>query len=214
LEKRKVGILCHGYNLFSSDWQEIVWGVPAVLMGRVPRAVLLALEERADILVFGTGASEKDGVKEGEYIKRYLLDHFYDLRYFEEMKHVGLNEFNFIRSISVSETTSMNTAQEALCSSRLLSAAGVNKMFVVSSPAHERSRRDNLVALRDNKELWPLIRGLSIVASDTGPDPDKVIILEPAWGGAKPDRLYQIVRAIQAKPAEEQQKIIDAILAS
>ena len=76
-----VAVLCHGCHLDANDWETVMWGKSGQL-GRLPQTVLVCLqllEHRKEIVnvMFGSAASQRDGVMEGEYIKQYLFDNFH-----------------------------------------------------------------------------------------------------------------------------------------
>src|SRR5262245_51783312 len=84
----KTVILVHGCHLGAYDWRGIAWGhAGKQQLGRIPRAVLSVLHDKAELMVFGTGASQKsvdmNGTsvmkREGEYTRDYMLGHFEDL---------------------------------------------------------------------------------------------------------------------------------------
>lgn len=85
----KTGILVHGRHLQAEGWEKLVWGVPGEgKLGSLPMMVLIALTvgiENIGAIVFGTGASEKDGLKEAEYTKRYILENMAKLGQFEKI---------------------------------------------------------------------------------------------------------------------------------
>jgi hypothetical protein len=75
----KTAILIHGCHLQAEEWENIVWRNPRVgILGRIPRGIQLAIQEKADLIFWGTGASEKDGLKEAEDVFRQLR--FYEMR--------------------------------------------------------------------------------------------------------------------------------------
>lgn len=177
----RVGVLSHGYHCGAPDWMEIVWGRPPFALGRALKAVQIAWREKAELIVFGTGASEKDGMKEAEYIIHYLLENFTQLREFSAFSRIHLVALREkIVRISVPETKSQNTAEEVALAGRIFAAKGVERVYQVSSPFHiPRCHRDALVAFRADPKLRFLLHGLAAVASETGPDPAETIILEP-----------------------------------
>lgn len=68
----KVGILVHGLFLQAKNWEATVWGSNSEL-GSLPKAVQVMSRFGFDNIghvVFGTGASERDGLKEAEYTRR------------------------------------------------------------------------------------------------------------------------------------------------
>jgi len=69
-----------------------VWGQPPHELGRVPHAVLLAWQEGATTVVFGTGASERDGKKESDITVQYMYDRWDDLAQLHALKDVPLQQ--------------------------------------------------------------------------------------------------------------------------
>lgn len=212
MEKAKIGILSHGLHLLTPNWQELVWGIPPDKLGRAPRAALLALKENADLLVFGTGASEKDGVKEGAYILNFLLDNFSRLKEFKAFEGISLKSAKeFIASISVPEILSQNTVEEVVCAGYIFVERGVREVRQVSSPFHIfRCYRDAMAAFMADSKLRHLAADLSPVASDTGPKPKEVLIFEPPHRpDQKPSVFYSFVKALWEKPASEREDLIN-----
>ena len=145
----KTGVLVHGFHLQAENWESIIWGLPPNLLGRAPKGVLVALEEKAEILVFGTGASEKDGKKEAEYIRDYLLEHFDKLAEFSAFRDIDLvSAKKIIEEITRVEIRSQNTAQEIELAGEMFEEVGVEKIILVSSPVHI------LRCLRDTMAIW------------------------------------------------------------
>ncbi len=213
--KGKVGILSHGCHTGTPNWEEIIWGKPPDALGRVPKAVQIALREKAELIVFGTGSSEKDGMKEAEYIIHYLLKNFLRLQEFSAFSNMNLAAVREkIARISVPEIISQNTAEEVALVGQIFVAEGVEKVYQVSSPFHiPRCHRDAMVAFKIDPKLRFLPRGLVAAASETGPDPAETIILEPPHRPDRPaSRLYKFVQAVQSMSPEKRQEIIDKVL--
>ena len=183
----KTGVLVHGCHLGALNWRGIMWGSPPDAMGRIPKAVSVALQEDASLMVFGTGASEKDGKKEGEYTLEYMLDHFIDLGAFSWFEGIDLEEAKSrLAAISIPECRSLNTREEMEEGARIFLGQGVEKIILVSSPTHiSRCIRDALIVLHD-PELAGLRRHLYAAASDTsylGGRVEDVVIFEPPHRG-------------------------------
>lgn len=74
----KTAVLIHGYHLDSKlqvgdrtyDWYDLAIGSDPSMQGRASHGVRVAYRERADAVIFSTGASEKDGLKEAAYTYR------------------------------------------------------------------------------------------------------------------------------------------------
>lgn len=132
------GILVHGCHLQADGWEEIVWGQPPDLLGRLPQAVLLAREEAAKVVVLGTGASvSADGRLEGQYTLDFLLERLPRLHEFHALKQFPSKELErLVRSSFVAELESRNTMEEVIAAFRIWTARGVTRGFLVSSPTH------------------------------------------------------------------------------
>lgn len=203
------GVLVHGFHLQAENWQKIAWGEPPDLLGKVPAGVLAALEEKAKIMVFGTGASEKDGKKEAEYTRDYLLEHFLELAEFSAFRRINLNLAKFRKKIILeTEIRSQNTAQEIRFAGEIFKEYGAEKIILVSSPAHvSRCLRDGLAILKG--------QNISVRPSQTSfEDASEVIIIEPQHRPDQPkSNLHSFVRKLMEMSKEEQEKVIKKALA-
>lgn len=207
----KTGVLVHGFHLQAPNWKNIVWGEPPYFLGRVPKGMSVALlEGNVDIIVFGTGASEKDGKKEAEYTRDYLLEHFYELAEFEVFWgfHHFLEAKIRIERILRVEIQSQNTAQEVQFAGRMFREVGVERIILVSSPAHiSRCLRDALVNIKG-------VSDISAMPSQTSwADPAEVVIVEPSHRPDQPKtNLHSFVKDLLSLPREEQEKLIKKAL--
>lgn len=135
--KKVVGILCHGRHLQTVGWEGIMWGRPPDLLGQLPKMVLVALEEDAKIVLLGAGASEINGKKEAIFTKDYLFRRFAELSSFSSFEGIELKEAEKkISEILVTDVRPQNTAQEMIYAGPLFEQAGVEKIYIVSSPTH------------------------------------------------------------------------------
>lgn len=183
----KTGVLVHGCHLGAMNWRGIMWGNPPDELGRITKAVSVALQEDAAVMLFGTGASELDGKKEGEYTRDYMLERFMSLDEFAAFQGVDLEEARErVDAISVVECTSQNTRQEMEAASRIFTEHDVVKVILVSSPTHiSRCLRDALIVFHDPKYAR-LRKNLYAAASDTsylGGRVEDVVIFEPPHRG-------------------------------
>ena len=154
----KIGVLIHGYNVFEENWLSVVWKNQTEMgakMGRLPKGVLTALQLNAELIVFGTGASEKDGKIEATWMRDYLLDHFSELREFPDFKKIDLGKARKeIEEISKLETQSTNTLEELYYAGKIFKESGVELIFLVSSPDHiSRCIRDSYSVFSENEDL-------------------------------------------------------------
>jgi hypothetical protein len=197
-----------------------MWGNPPDEMGRIPKSVSVALQEDASLMVFGTGASEKDGKKEGEYTRDYMLDFFPELSEFAWFEGKDLEEARSrLAEISIPECHSQNTREEMEEGARIFLEHGVEKIILVSSPTHiSRCIRDALVMCHEPK-FSRLRNHLYAVASDTsylGGRVDDVVIFEPPHRGDQQAFLtHYVVKRIFKIPEDDMPgflKDLDALL--
>lgn len=144
----EIGILVHGRHVQAEGWENLVWGEPPDKLGSVPTMVLEVLEAmRADVytraIVFGTGASEKDGLKEAEYTKRFLLEHLTELQEFTAIgNHPDFQEpedRGFLRKLFaeiICETNSQNTLQEVENAAKIFAKHSVTHIIQISCGSH------------------------------------------------------------------------------
>ncbi len=195
---RKTGILVHGYNLNAGQWESVVWGEPWDRAGRVPMGVFVALCEQADVMVFGSGASRKDGLLESEATVQLLWERFDELagfsvfgNYLYELKHPpSAGRFRKrIESILRLDTDSRNTRDEIAHAGEVFVDLEVERVILVSSPTHlPRCLRDACTIYGENGKMSHLRQELYATPSVTGYpgySADDVAIFEPPH---RPDR--------------------------
>ena len=199
--RRKTGILVHGYNLHAGQWEDVTWGTPPEQTGRVPMGVLVALSEQADVMIFGSGASEKDGLLESEAAARLLWERFDELAGFavfngrmpEWTRSPAAGRFRRrIESILHLDRASKNTRDEIAHAGRVFVDRGVERVILVSSPTHlPRCLRDACAIYRADGDMSGLLRELYAAPSVTaypGYSADDVAIFEPPHRPDRPGR--------------------------
>lgn len=77
--------MVHGFNLRAGDWERVVWGVEPNELGRVPKAILVALQQNASVLAFGTGVVGPE-MLECESMYRVFTQRIHRLRNFAGLK--------------------------------------------------------------------------------------------------------------------------------
>lgn len=134
-------VLCHGRHLGTVGWETLVWG-DGEKIGTAPFALYLAVREQAE-LVFGTGASELDGVKECVFTRDYLLARIAEVTQFPEFaayRADGAYERAALLGPVVQnahlDTESMNTDQEVLCALEYAKLTGASELLQVTSTFH------------------------------------------------------------------------------
>ncbi|WP_380176117.1 hypothetical protein ACFEMC_10560 [Kineococcus sp. DHX-1] len=183
-------MLAHGYHVQAQQWRDVVWGDPHDNhLGRVPRAVLTALEQPNPLLLFGTGAPAGDGVLESELTLHFARDHrsdLYDLAseflaISRERSRLLVDDLLDQRSLC--ERTSTTTRTEVAAALQTSLQHRAHRLTLVSSPTHiARCLQSALTLLADTPGYRRLAGRVSAVASDTtvtGRGPGDVVILEP-----------------------------------
>ena len=196
--KKKSGVLVHGCNLHTYNWKRIVWGKPPHELGRVPKGIFIALYEEAEAMVFGTGASEKNGLLEADATAQLMWEKFDDLKEFEifqthfpDLKDQAFRDHcrTRIESILKIENTAQNTVDEVTKAGHVFKDHGIEQIVLVSSPTHlPRCLRDASVAFDNDPELSHFRYWLSASPSITsymGRSAADVAVFEPPH---RPDR--------------------------
>ncbi|MDE2846840.1 MAG: YdcF family protein [Gemmatimonadota bacterium] len=220
--RRKTGILVHGYNLHAGQWEDVTWGAPPERIGRVPMGVLVALSEQADVMVFGSGASDKDGMLESEATARLLWERFDELAGFavfkgwetELTRTPAASRFRQrIESILHLDRASKNTRDEIAYAGRVFVDRDVERVILVSSPTHlPRCLRDACAIYGEDGDMSGLLRELYAAPSVTGYPrytADDVAIFEPPH---RPDRpgadLSRVVARAHDIPVNQRERFV------
>lgn len=144
-----VGILVHGPHLQAEGWDNLAWGTAPFMMGRIPKAIQMFFKLGAKVVFFGTGASERGGVKEGQYMFNTLLERKHQLGEFEALKQLsalggldvsftpnGAVLYSRNQAEVVIDVQSQNTKEELLVAGDAFLARGVTDVVLVSSANH------------------------------------------------------------------------------
>lgn len=196
-------VLVHGYHVDALQWEEVVWGRPAEdRLGRVPRAVLLALGHPDPVLLFGTGAAARDGLLESEYTLEFTRSRRHELedlarRVLPSAAIARVGELLHERSRC--ERTSATTRTEVAAGFETALSLGARHLTLVSSPTHvARCLQTALTLLATVPRYALLAHGLAAVASDTtvaGRGPGDVVVLEPRTRAAGAVEFSDVARA-------------------
>lgn len=160
-----IALIIHGYGLYQSDWQTVMWGdLEQGLLGRVPMGLLIAYKRRPDLIIWNTGSTEKDGLREADYIFKYTLEHLKDLpSQFVEFQDVDTVDIaRNLLSVSTIEDQSMRTSQALEFAIPYLTKDGSP---LYEEVVHVSSKNHVLRVLRDAIDLWWEQRGLKIITS-------------------------------------------------
>lgn len=202
--KRKTCVLIHGCHVDAVKWENIIWGDPQNgILGRVAKGFKLAIEIDADLIFIGTGASERNGIKECVHMYTYGIDRINELHLSRWYNEGWMNER------LVLDSCSQNTREEVLAASEVCKAYDIDQLILVSSPTH--IARCLQVAMTLKSEGF--LEGIEISAtpSDTcfaNSKPSDVVIIEPPHRGDDPMlnseiQMHKIIPQLFRLPFEE-----------
>ncbi|MDP3993626.1 MAG: hypothetical protein U1C57_01785 [Candidatus Doudnabacteria bacterium] len=130
-------IMPHGLHVQAHGWEEMVWGIPPDRLGRATKAIQSAVETDASLVIFGTGASKRDGVFEAQCIVNLMWERFSRLKEFQAFDDYNIDSLRQImEEISVVETRSTNTDTEIQFGFERCLSLGIDRVILTSSPGH------------------------------------------------------------------------------
>lgn len=185
IPKSPTAVLIHGHHLQAPEWEKLVWGVEGLAeVGRIPRGIEVAIKENAELIIWGTGASEDpvSGKKESEYTYALALERADDLA-----AYVGMDKEKlvaWVRERSHVQLETQNTKDETYEALKLCKEKGINTLYLVSSPTH--ISRCLLTACQYQGEFKSMV--FCGIAAQTSTDfwsPADVAVVEPSH---RPDR--------------------------
>lgn len=195
---RRTGLICNGRHTGTENWEEIVWGRPPLLLGQIPKLIQLLLTEREEEpavikIVFGTGASSRDGVLEADCMLNLLFENIEKLPKFSQFAHLTAEDIRklrlYLQSVIIADTETKNTAEEITAAITRFVGLGITRVGCVTCPTHSsRCTRDMLIA----KEKFPANQfpdGFFLVPSDihyVGASARDIIVIEPPHRGDTP----------------------------
>ncbi len=214
----RTAVLIHGFHVDSrlgaAIWDDLVLGHldDGRLDGRATYGVSLALNLDADLVVFSTGASERDGLKEAEYTYRAVQ------RRIEKISEcLGVTAdylFEWLAPRVELDTVSQNTSEELNRNLRLCAERGCWQVYLVTNRFHAPRALANANDVRGRLGLGGKMRIFASTPDDGTPAP---VIFEPAtrpdrpshdWHGTLPE-IFSIPAEHQAKALWEIQQVID-----
>lgn len=191
------GILMHIRHLETVGWERLVWGVPEEdSLGSLPKVAELLLNEPACepivSVVFGCGPSVKDGLSEGEYTKRYLLERLSELRAFTRFKD-RLDDETLERLRRRLEQVYVTpkierSIDEVVFAADYFAKQGITRVWQVTAASHA-PRCVQIQAAARAAGLIPKAQQWALVADDRsyeGTDPFSTLILEVPHRGDDP----------------------------
>jgi hypothetical protein len=202
-----IGIICNGRHLQTRNWETAVWGQSGQ-MGQIPAAIR-ALQQFSKMgsvvaLAFGTGASERNGIPEGQVMVDFMFANLHRLAsefsYFSNMTGEELERLRtWLSRVAVAETASKNTTEEFLEAMKIFRDREVDLVVDVTSKTHAPRCMLDLSKIWETLDYRPR-EGFVVVPAETGygniPHGSQgVVIFEyPHRGDAPPEyaELYEL----------------------
>ncbi len=179
-------VIVHGHHLDTSDWEAIEWGDPRRgKLGNIPKGLVEALERDAATIVFGTAASMRGSLTEGDYALKIAKERIREIDAFSRIEDADA----WLDARVVIERTSTDTASEILAGARIALARGADTIVHIACRTHlPRAHATALRIIAAHDDVRPLLSHWYAIASDTsyeGADVDTVVVIEPPH---RPDR--------------------------
>lgn len=139
-----LGVLVHVRHPQTVNWEKLVWGVPEEdKLGDLTKLAELALRKpELTTIVMGTTTATKDGLLEGEYTKKYLLDHFEELRKFKRLKKYldKLSDAQVVHLRALLEGIIIppikNTREEIQAAARIFKEHDIQEVVQITAVSH------------------------------------------------------------------------------
>jgi hypothetical protein len=189
----RIGIMVHCRRLDTDAWEDLVLGQPDQNKlgdhATLARIVLnLEPSEELACIVFGRGLSWRDGLNEGDYSKKFLLDNLHRLHEFpllapllERLTYAERAEFHRQMAGVIVTAEVRNTVHEIERASAVFAQHKVDKVVQIAAASHaSRCIKEQAVARSrgqiDQSQLW------FTVATDMtyhNTKPESVCVIEP-----------------------------------
>lgn len=179
-------ILIHGLHVEAHGWEGMVWGdMEKKVWGTIPRGIEYAWRTQAELIVWGSGASERDGKKEGEVIYDLALERIGELATLCGTDAPSLQAF--VESRSVKDLEAKDTAGEVKNTFDRCIVKGITDIVLIpiGSQAPIASRRALALSLEDEKYA-AFKHHVLIAPSDgryEGTSMNDIVIIAPAHRG-------------------------------
>ena len=210
MSAKKVAVLIHGShmraNLRGQDWDQINLGYEngkPSLKGRLLMGIRVALEFNAELILYGTGSSERDGVIEAQYSLNKTLeleDALTALLHLAEDEKASFKQWLLARAEL--DLKSQTTVEECRNNIDTCIEKGIERLVLVSSPWHiERCLAEAFAyteLLREEGKTPPEIFGTASHGSTEG-----VLVLEPSHRGDRPHLRWNELAKLFFKIPEE-----------
>lgn len=207
-------VLIHGCHLYAESWENIIWGKPKNgVFGRASKGLNIAYQEQADLIYWGTGASEKGCLKESWYTFQYAVTHACELEILEGFDVYEIDAI--LRRKSFIDTEAQSTPEEIANAIALCQRRNISRLILVSSPTH--IARCLQEAEKCRAENWQQFQRLRIfaTASDTcfaNSTPADVVIIEPPHRTDRPQcPIHKVARNIFNIPHKSMCRFVEEL---
>jgi hypothetical protein len=193
----RIGILLHVYNVEDPQWEYLAWGDPAQdRLGSLPLLCRLLLTQPARYrnarIVIHNGLSQKDGLKEGTYSKRFLLDNLESLADFPRFKPLLESNPEKLHALKrqiegiIIGADLVRTSDEISAAARTLRPPAIQEVIQIACASHAPRCLQLQAAARaqgqiPDNQLW-LVMASDVFFSRSGSATDTVIFEEPHLG--------------------------------
>ncbi|PLS81786.1 hypothetical protein CYG49_01430 [Candidatus Saccharibacteria bacterium] len=209
----KVGILLHVYHLEAPGWEEFVWGDPKEdRLGPLPlfAKTLLAIPAETEVVsVIYSGPSRRDGLTEGAYTRRFLIDNVSRLQEFprlrKQLEDVEPQQYDlFLQRLNSLEAKEVitNTLDEVTHAASYFNEQTVTEVVQISVASHAPRCLLNQLVVRE-QGLIPRDQQWHIMPSETfysGTSVSDIVVLEPSHRGDDPMTGFSPTLASAIKP--------------
>lgn len=185
--QHRTAVIIAGRHLDARGWEEIVWGdVEGRRLGQIPHAIKLAWDMESELIIWGTGASSRDGILEADYMYQRFVDGCAELADL-------LNEHpddirDTIESTSIFNTRAKNTVEEMEYAFEMCLQHDISYVYITSAATHiARCHQVALTLRAENAEYRQF--EIFASASDTNyadATARDVVIVEPPHRGDMP----------------------------
>lgn len=170
-------VLIHGCHREAKNWDDIVFGEND-RFGRVPTGINEAIKKNAQLIIWGSGLPDKNGIHESQYI--------YDLSIGDKLEKLSSkikwdpNTLkNHLTRISYLDFESKNTTEEIRVALEKCKECKIKNLILISSPTHlPRCLQQACIIQEKNKYPITLYASPSQTCFADS-KPEDVFILEP-----------------------------------
>lgn len=200
LRVANTAVLIHGCHVEAVDWKKIIVGNLPNLPGRATRGLEAAWMFQSTCIIWGTGASERNGLKEAELIFNEAFAHVDDIAKYMSRGQETINSKDlayFMRYKSIFEKDSQTTPEEINNAVRIAQEHDCTIIFQISSPTHiERCYHEALKWNEEHPNQNMLFIPISSAVPYANSSAKDVVIVEPPHRSDRSKlRLERLVKA-------------------